>query len=59
VLIADEPTSGLGIDETDRVLELLATHDATIIVATHDERVMNWCDEIYELSNGVLRLLSR
>jgi ABC-type transport system involved in cytochrome bd biosynthesis fused ATPase/permease subunit len=59
ILVADEPTSGLGTEETDRVLELLATTDATIIIATHDERVRNWCDETYELAHGEFRLLSR
>ena len=59
IVIADEPTSGLGPEETDRVLDLLATTDATIIVATHDERVERWCDEIYELEDGELRFVSR
>jgi putative ABC transport system ATP-binding protein len=59
VIIADEPTSGLGADETDRVLDLLATTNATVVVATHDERVVRWCDEVYELTNAQLRQLSR
>jgi ABC-type bacteriocin/lantibiotic exporter with double-glycine peptidase domain len=59
VLVADEPTSGLGPEETDKVLELLATIDATIVIATHDERVVRWCDETYELTNGQLRKLTR
>jgi len=59
VLVADEPTSGLGTEETDKVLELLATVEATIIVATHDERVVQWCDETYELAEGHVRKLSR
>jgi ABC-type transport system involved in cytochrome bd biosynthesis fused ATPase/permease subunit len=59
IILADEPTSGLGRKDTDRVLELLATTHATIIVATHDERVRDWCDETFELANGELRLLTR
>ena len=59
VLVADEPTSGLGPEETDKVLALLTTIDATIIIATHDERVVRWCDETYELANGQLRKLTR
>jgi ABC-type transport system involved in cytochrome bd biosynthesis fused ATPase/permease subunit len=59
VLVADEPTSGLGAEETNKVLELLATVDATIVVATHDEHVVLWCDETYELADGQLRRLNR
>jgi ABC-type transport system involved in cytochrome bd biosynthesis fused ATPase/permease subunit len=59
VLVADEPTSGLGSDETDEMLALLTTLNATIVVATHDERVERWCDAVYELVNGELRLISR
>ncbi len=55
ILILDEPTSGLGVSETQYVLELLASTTATVIVATHDPQVMQWCDEIYELSNLQLR----
>jgi len=55
ILILDEPTSGLGVSETQQVLELLASTTATVIVATHDPQVMQWCDEIYELSNLQLR----
>jgi ABC-type transport system involved in cytochrome bd biosynthesis fused ATPase/permease subunit len=59
VLLCDEPTSGLGTRESDQVLELLATLDATIVVATHDERVVRWCDEAYQLANGQLAALTR
>jgi len=59
IIIADEPTSGLTREDTERVLDLLSSTDATIIVATHDERVREWCDETYELVNGELRLLIR
>ena len=55
ILILDEPTSGLGVSETQHVLDLLASTTATVIVATHDPQVMQWCDEIYELSNLQLR----
>ena len=57
ILILDEPTSGLGVSETQHVLDLLASTTATVIVATHDPQVMQWCDEIYELSNLQLRSL--
>ncbi|MFZ1062694.1 MAG: ABC transporter ATP-binding protein [Acidimicrobiales bacterium] len=59
VLVADEPTSGLGAQETDQLLTLLESLDATIVVATHDERVVRWCDEVYELLDGTLRRVNR
>lgn len=59
ILILDEPTSGLGNDETNDVLNLLSTLSATVLIATHDPLVMKWCDDVFELRDGDLRLLSR
>jgi ABC-type transport system involved in cytochrome bd biosynthesis fused ATPase/permease subunit len=59
IVILDEPTSGLGTDETSAVLDLLASSDATIVVATHDPQVMAWCDEVLELSDAALREVRR
>jgi ABC-type transport system involved in cytochrome bd biosynthesis fused ATPase/permease subunit len=52
--LLDEPTSGLGSDETASVLSLLASTDATVIVATHDPQVMAWSDVVLELRDGAL-----
>ncbi|HEY5010476.1 MAG TPA: ATP-binding cassette domain-containing protein, partial [Acidimicrobiales bacterium] len=57
--LLDELTSGLGTDETSNVLSLLASTGATVIVATHDQQVMTWCDEVVELADGSLRGLRR
>jgi ABC-type transport system involved in cytochrome bd biosynthesis fused ATPase/permease subunit len=59
ILLLDEPTSGLGVNETATMLALLASSDATVIVATHDPQVMAWCDEVLELSAGALREVRR
>jgi ABC-type transport system involved in cytochrome bd biosynthesis fused ATPase/permease subunit len=59
VVVLDEPTSGLGVDETRAVLSLLESTGATVIVATHDPQVMDWCDQVLELSDGALRELRR
>ncbi len=59
IIVADEPTSGLGAEETRKVLELLASTNATVLVATHDQQVIDWSDDVYELANGRLRRLSR
>jgi putative ABC transport system ATP-binding protein len=52
--LLDEPTSGLGADETAAVLSLVASSNATVIVATHDPQVMAWCDDVLELREGEL-----
>jgi ABC-type transport system involved in cytochrome bd biosynthesis fused ATPase/permease subunit len=59
IYLLDELTSGLGADETAAVLSLLATTDATVIVATHDPQVMTWCDEVLELFDATLREVRR
>ena len=59
VLLLDEPTSGLGADETRSVLDRVAASGATVIVATHDQQVMDWCDDVYELRGGTLNPLNR
>ncbi|MGB8196858.1 MAG: ATP-binding cassette domain-containing protein [Acidimicrobiales bacterium] len=59
IYLLDELTSGLGRDETSRVLSLLASTDATVIVATHDPQVMAWCDDVIELVDADLHELKR
>jgi ABC-type transport system involved in cytochrome bd biosynthesis fused ATPase/permease subunit len=54
VVVLDEPTAGLGRDETRDVLALLAASNATVVVATHDADVIAWCDMIVELRDGEL-----
>jgi ABC-type lipoprotein export system ATPase subunit len=59
IYVLDEPTAGLGREETSRVLSLLGSTTATVLVATHDSDVISWCDETFELSDGKLERLSR
>ncbi|MGB8179508.1 MAG: ATP-binding cassette domain-containing protein, partial [Acidimicrobiales bacterium] len=54
VLVLDEPTAGLGRDETRQVLAFLAASEATLVVATHDADVIEWCDVVVELRDGEL-----
>ncbi|HEV2427218.1 MAG TPA: ATP-binding cassette domain-containing protein, partial [Acidimicrobiales bacterium] len=49
LVLLDEPTSGLGPVETDAVLGLLADAGVGVVVATHDPRVVAWCDEVVTL----------
>ena len=59
IYLLDEPTSGLGREETAKVLDLVAATGATVVVATHDAQVIEWCDEVFELRDGSVRPLSR
>ena len=60
LILADEPTASLDTTKAFEVVELLAreTHElgkATIMV-THDERLIKYCDKVYEMRDGVLKL---
>ena len=59
VILADEPTGALGMKNTIEVLEILKKlHErgCTMIIATHDLKVANYCDRIYYLDNGKIVL---
>ena len=58
VILADEPTASLDTAKAYDVVQLLARETrergkATIMV-THDERLINYCDKVYEMRDGVL-----
>lgn len=59
IYLLDEPTSGLGRSDTAAVLSLLASTGATVVVATHDDQVIEWCDEVVELRDALLHAVSR
>jgi ABC-type transport system involved in cytochrome bd biosynthesis fused ATPase/permease subunit len=54
LVLLDEPTAGLGRDETRDVTSFLAASGATVVVATHDADVIEWCDVVVELRAGEL-----
>lgn len=59
LILADEPTASLDTKKAFEVVKLLAdeTHQrgkATIMV-THDERLLKYCDAVYEMSDGKLK----
>jgi len=59
IVLLDELTAGLGHEETRAVLALLDSTSATVVVATHDEQVIEWADVLVELRAGELRLVRR
>ncbi|WP_338081716.1 thiol reductant ABC exporter subunit CydD [Ectothiorhodospira mobilis] len=53
--LLDEPTAGLDPDTEARVLAALersATAGATVLIASHHPRVMNWADRVVTLQDG-------
>jgi lipoprotein-releasing system ATP-binding protein len=58
-VLMDEPTGNL--DETtsleiqNLINELKATYDMAFLVVTHDEKMLNWMDSAYRLSQGALQ----
>lgn len=58
IVFADEPTASLDTKKAFEVVKLLAKetkeqNKATIMV-THDERMLEYCDKVYEIVDGVL-----
>lgn len=58
LILADEPTASLDTEKAFSVVKLLAqeTHErkkATIMV-THDTRLLDFCDHVYEMKDGIL-----
>lgn len=59
LILADEPTASLDTERAFEVVELLAketkeNNKATIMV-THDTRLLDPCDKVYEMKDGVLK----
>jgi len=58
VILADEPTAALDTTRAFEVIKLLAKETkaekkATIMV-THDERLTEYCDKVYQIVDGVM-----
>lgn len=60
ILLADEPTASLDSEKAYEVMELLKKetkqNKTTTIVVTHDTRLIEYCDKVYEMTDGVLKL---
>lgn len=59
LLLADEPTASLDSERAFEVVNLLAKESKerqkAVIMVTHDERMTQFCDKVYEMRDGVLR----
>jgi putative ABC transport system ATP-binding protein len=60
IVLADEPTASLDSDRAFEVMEMLkkaATNNGkTVIVVTHDTRLIQFCDKVYKITDGQLNL---
>ncbi len=60
LIIADEPTAALdstnGRLVTDLLCNLAREEGCTVLIATHDERIMSFSDRIVYLEDGMLRV---
>ncbi|MDI6905170.1 MAG: ABC transporter ATP-binding protein [Candidatus Bathyarchaeia archaeon] len=60
LILADEPTGELDSKTATEIVNLLFTlskeHKTTVIVATHDEKIVEVADTVYTIQDGRLRL---
>jgi putative ABC transport system ATP-binding protein len=60
IIIADEPTGELDSKTSKEIIDLLfginRKQQTTVIVATHDEKIVQTADTIYTIQDGKLRL---
>lgn len=60
ILLADEPTASLDSDRAYEVMELLQREtknkNTTTIVVTHDTRLISYCDKVYKMVDGDIKL---
>ncbi|WP_010529510.1 ABC transporter ATP-binding protein [Lentibacillus jeotgali] len=59
-LLADEPTASLDTDRAFEVMKMLKDltkkRNKTTIVVTHDTRLLDYCDKVYAITDGEIRL---
>lgn len=58
IILADEPTASLDSERAYEVMELLQNETkskkTTTIIVTHDIRLVDYCDKVYKMTDGVL-----
>lgn len=60
IILADEPTASLDSEKAFEVVKILAREakekQKAIIMVTHDTRLIESCDKVYEIKDGVMSL---
>ena len=58
IILADEPTASLDSDRAFEVVDLLSKecreNNKSIIMVTHDNRMIEKCDHVYRMKDGIL-----
>lgn len=58
IILADEPTASLDTEKSFSVVKLLkditTSMDTIVVMVTHDTRMLNDCDRVFEIVDGVL-----
>ncbi|OAB38815.1 hemin ABC transporter ATP-binding protein [Paenibacillus macquariensis subsp. defensor] len=58
ILFADEPTASLDFKRGKEVVQMLAdevkSEGKAAVMVTHDERMLEWCDRVLYLQDGIL-----
>ena len=58
IILADEPTESLDTDRAFEVVDLLSKEckekNKSIIMVTHDNRMIEKCDHVYRMKDGIL-----
>lgn len=58
LLLADEPTASLDTEKAMSVVKLLKKmteySDCSTVMVTHDERLLDYCDRIFRITDGTL-----
>ena len=57
ILILDEPTSSLDNETEDTIIKVIKKiqGNKTIIIVSHSEKIMKICDNVYTITNGVVK----
>lgn len=58
IVLADEPTASLDTDRSFDVVKILSeitkTMNTTVVMVTHDTRMLEYCDRVFEIIDGKL-----
>lgn len=58
IILADEPTASLDTEKSYKVVQMLKeiteTMNTTVVMVTHDTRMLDSCDRIFEIVDGKL-----
>ena len=63
IILADEPTASLDSEKAFEVVKILAKEakdkNKAIMMVTHDTRLIDFCDKVYEIKDGTMNLCDK